>query len=48
MAVMNSDKDARVSQLLRTARGREGAAGGGGDRGGGLGCNLSPNFSLRA
>lgn len=34
MAVMNSDEDARLSQLLRMARGREGAAGGGRDKGG--------------
>lgn len=44
---MNSDEDARVSQLLRSAQGEKGAAGGGRDRGRGQGCNSSPRFSLQ-
>lgn len=30
---MNSDEDASLAQLLRTARGGQGAASGGGDKG---------------
>lgn len=42
---MNSDEDASLAQLLRSARGMEGAASGGGDKGGGLGHNWSPRLS---
>lgn len=44
---MNSDEDASLAQLLRTARGGQGAASGGGDKGRGQGHDWSPNFSLR-
>lgn len=43
---MNSDEDASLAQL-RTARGGQGAAGGGGDKGRGQDHNWSPKVLLR-
>lgn len=44
---MNSEEDASLAQLLRTAWGGQGAAGGGGDKGRGLGHNWSPRLSIQ-